>query len=78
MTSLECGELRGDRLQDTVMEGRKFKLHENSFGSVFHSFHCCPTKPPVLSSAMSVAHLSIEASCRKQAMPTLTWWSLLS
>jgi len=32
--------------------------------------HCGPTKP---SSAMSVAHLSIEASYRKQAILTLIW-----
>ena len=32
----------------------------------------------VLSLAMGIAHLSIEASSRKQAMPTLTWWSLQS
>ena len=36
----------------------------------------------VLSSAMSVAHFSIEAICRKQLMPTgnatHTWWSLIT
>ena len=74
---LECRELSEDRLQDALMGERKFNLacyvktigvQSNSFGSLFHSLHCSPTNHI---SGMSVAHLSVEGSSRKQAMPHL-------